>query len=47
VDGVEYSQGLRVENDPGLNTPTIAAEEAEEEQRFRQEKKQRRQGLDD
>lgn len=47
VDGVEYSQGLRVENDPGLNTPTMIAEEAEEERRFKEEKRLRRQGLDD
>ncbi len=33
VDGKEHTQGLRVENDPLLKTPSIIVEEEDEEER--------------
>jgi hypothetical protein len=35
VDGKEHTQGLRVENDPLLKTPSIIAEDEDEEERER------------
>jgi hypothetical protein len=33
VDGKEHTQGLRLENDPLLKTPSIIAEDEDEEER--------------